>query len=160
MDVNHLSRLEIFDKLHPQARNGLASLLQERKWKKGAMVIRQGMPSNGVFVILAGSIQITRVTEGGAHVILNTIKSGQMFGTLSSLDGGPRGADCIAKTDVHAAFLPRQEFVNLMKGKSMLALGFQVAVIRSIFSDIRRTNEQLAELSALEPLEDIALLED
>ena len=40
-----------------------------------------------------------------------------------------------------------------------MALGFQVAIIRSMFSDIRKTNDELATLSSLTPIEEIQLIE-
>ena len=81
-----------------------------------------------------------------------------IFGTLSTIDGGVRGAHCVAKGDVEYAYMSKVDFMDLIQAKSSMGLGFQVAVIRAIFQDIRETNEQLAELSSLEPLEDMTPL--
>mgnify|MGYP003335762495 CR=1 FL=1 len=70
---------------------------------------------------------------------------------MSTIDKGVRGAQCTAKTPVRTAFLNASDFEELMAGTSSLSLGFQVAILRSVFSDIRKTNEQLSELSSLEP---------
>ena len=152
MDLTPFHDLRLFDRLPSRARNALAGIMVERQWKTGDVVITQGTHSDGVYILLEGQIKVTRITNSGPSVILNTFQPGAVFGTLSSMDGGLRGANCIAQTDVKIAFLSRADFLELMSGSSPLSLGFQVVVVRSIFADIRRTNEELAELSSLLPI--------
>ena len=152
MDVSPLKELRLFDRLPPRALNALAGVMSERSWKAGEVVIVQGSISDGVYILLEGQILVTRTAQTGETVKLNTLQVGSVFGTLSTMDGGSRGANCIAKTDVRVSFLSRADFLELMQGASPLSLGFQVVVARSIFADIRRTNEELAELSSLRPI--------
>jgi CRP/FNR family transcriptional regulator len=152
MDVTPFTDLRLFEKLPQRALNALAGIMTERNWKANETVITQGTHSDGVYILLDGQIKVTRITNSGASVILNTFQPGAVFGTLSSMDGGLRGANCVSQTDVKIAFLARADFLELMSGSSPLSLGFQVVVVRSIFADIRRTNDELAELSSLLPI--------
>jgi CRP/FNR family cyclic AMP-dependent transcriptional regulator len=158
MDAQHLEQIDLFSKLSTRAKNALAGLLVLKNYEPGQTIVRQGTASDGIFVLLSGEVQIVRVTESGSQVVLNQMTSG-IFGTLSTIDGGTRGADCVAKTSVQAAFLKRPDFIELIQGSSTMALGFQVAIIRSMFSDIRKTNDELATLSSLTPIEEIQLIE-
>ena len=151
MNIDMLKTVPIFDRLEERSLNALVGVMQEQRFDNKDVIIEQGSPSDGIHILLEGIIQISRITEVGAIVVLNHLEPGSVFGTLSTIDKGVRGAQCIAKTDVTTAFLGAADFEELMEGTSALALGFQVAILRSVFSDIRKTNEQLAELSSLEP---------
>ena len=151
MNIDLLQSIPIFDRLEERSLRALGGVMQEQMFDAGTVVIEQGSPSDGIHLVLEGTIQINRITEAGAIVVLNYIETGAVFGTLSTIDKGVRGAQCIAKTNVRSAFLSAADFEELMEGTSSLSLGFQVAILRSVFSDIRKTNDQLAELSSLEP---------
>lgn len=158
MDAEVLGRMNLFSGLDPRALNGLAGVFEQKTALNGERVIKQGELSNGIFLIVKGSVSVMRETKSGALVPIHKIEEGAIFGTLSTIDGGMRGAHCVAKGDVEYAFMSKVDFMELIQAKSSMGLGFQVAVIRAIFQDIRETNEQLAELSALEPLEDMTPL--
>ncbi|MBM76188.1 MAG: hypothetical protein CMK59_12365 [Proteobacteria bacterium] len=160
MDVSYIEDIRLFQRLSPRAINALAGLFVLKRWSKGDTILRQGTPSNGVYLILEGEVQVTRVTGAGTFVVLNQLQKGQVFGTLSTIDGGVRGADCIAYSDVTLGYMSKEDFNDLIKGSSTLAMGFQVAIIRSIFYDLRKTNEEFAELSSLSVFEDIQLIEE
>ena len=64
-------------------------------------------------------------------------------------------AHCVARDEVEYGFLQTVDFLDLIAGNSAMALGFQVVIIRSIFRDIRFTNEQLAEYSSLAPIDEL-----
>ena len=158
MDAEVLGRMNLFSGLDPRALNGLAGVFEQKTALNGERVITQGELSNGIFLIVKGSVSVMREIKSGALVPIHKIEEGAIFGTLSTIDGGMRGAHCVAKGDVEYAFMSKVDFMELIQAKSSMGLGFQVAVIRAIFQDIRETNEQLAELSALEPLEDMTPL--
>ena len=154
MNIEPLKELALFDKFPKRALNALAGVMQLQDWKSGEVILQQGSASDGVYLILDGRVQVELKTSTGATVVVNQLMKGDLFGALSTLDGGSRGATCVAKSPVSGAFLNRSDFLELMEGVSPLALGFQVVIVRSIFSDIRRTNELYAEFSALENLAD------
>ena len=158
MDAEVLGQMNLFSGLTPRALNGLAGVFSQRTALSGEKVITQGELSNGIFLVIKGSVSVMRETKNGALVPIHKIEEGAIFGTLSTIDGGTRGAHCVAKGDVEYAFMSKVDFMELIQAKSSMGLGFRVAVIRAIFQDIRQTNEQLAELSALEPLEDMTPL--
>jgi CRP/FNR family transcriptional regulator, cyclic AMP receptor protein len=155
MDAEVLGKMSLFTGLAPRAVNGLAGVFSEQTATSGERIITQGQPSMGVYIVIRGSVEVMRETKTGALIPIHKIEEGELFGTLSTIDGGSRGAHCIARGDVTYAFMQKTDFMELVQANSTMGLGFQVAVIRAIFQDIRETNEQLAELSALEPLEDL-----
>ncbi|MAA79109.1 MAG: hypothetical protein CL916_07590 [Deltaproteobacteria bacterium] len=158
MDAEVLGYMNLFSGLSPRAINGLAGVFTQKTALSGERIITQGELSNGIFLVIKGAVSVIRETKNGALVPIHTIDEGAIFGTLSTIDGGVRGAHCVAKGDVEYALMSKVDFMELIQAKSSMGLGFQVAVIRAIFQDIRETNEQLADLSSLEPLEDMTPL--
>ena len=155
MDADKLQNIALFSGLAPRALNGLAGVFVSKMAQNGERIITQGQASEGVYLVISGTVEVMRATLSGALIPIHKIPKGSMFGTLSTIDGGMRGAHCVARGSVEYAFMQKVDFMELTQTKSSLGLGFQVAVIRAIFQDIRRTNEQVAELSALEPLEEL-----
>ena len=158
MDAEVLKHMNLFSGLAPRALNGLAGVFSQKTALSGERIITQGESSNGIFLVTKGVVSVMRETRSGALIPIHKIEEGAIFGTLSTIDGGVRGAHCVAKGDVEYAYMSKVDFMDLIQAKSSMGLGFQVAVIRAIFQDIRETNEQLAELSSLEPLEDMTPL--
>ena len=146
-----LKTIRLFDGLDGRAINALAAIMTLKKMSKGHLIIEQNSPPDGIYVLLEGEVQIKVKTSAGAIVVVDTIQKGAVFGTLSAMDRKLRGANCVAKTDVKVGFIALSDFQDLMQGSSPLALGFQIALLRSIFHEIRKTNVQLSELSSLTP---------
>ena len=158
MDTKTLRTFEIFKGFPPRELNALAGIFVQHSVTKGEKIITQGDKSDGVYLLIKGTINVKRETKSGALVPICSIKPGAIFGTLATIDGQTRGAHCVAKDDVEYGFLKTVDFLDLISGNSALALGFQIVIIRSIFSDIRATNEQLAEYSSLAPIEELTPL--
>ena len=105
MNIDLLKSIPVFDRLEERSINALAGVMQEQRYHCDSVVIEQGSPSDGIYIVLEGKIQISRITESGAIVVLSVLEPGSVFGTLSTIDKGSRGAQCIAKTDLVTAFL-------------------------------------------------------
>jgi CRP/FNR family transcriptional regulator, cyclic AMP receptor protein len=149
MDSSVLSSIPMLAAMPPRAREAVASMMDERSFPDGAILLRQGERLGGVFILLSGHVRVERHLPAGGTVDLATLGPGAALGTLAALDGGPRGASAIARGPVHSAVLPRGAFMELMDGRTPVALGFQLAVVRDLLRDVRATNRRLVELASL-----------
>lgn len=147
-----LKRLSLFNALDDRGLNALSAIIRLEEYQSGEAIIQQGSPSNGVYLLLEGTVKVSRKTPAQAIVVLDTIEAGTVFGTLAAIDRQLRGANCIAQDDVVVGRIAMLDFQDLMYGSSALALGFQIVILRSIFHELRKTNEELSELSSLPPL--------
>lgn len=148
-----LKRLSLFNALDDRGLNALSAIIRLEEYQAGDTIIQQGSPSNGVYLLLDGSVKVSRKTPADPIVVLDTIVAGTVFGTLAAIDRKTRGASCTAIGDVVVGRIAMLDFQDLMYGSSALALGFQIVILRSIFHELRKTNEQLSELSALPSLD-------
>ena len=95
-----LKRLSLFNALDDRGLNALSAIIRLEEYQSGEVIIQQGSPSNGVYLILEGTVRVSRKTPAQAIVVLDTIDAGTVFGTLAAIDRKLRGANCIAQTEV------------------------------------------------------------
>ncbi len=73
--------------------------LQNLRFQAGECIFREGDKGNVAYIIEEGLVEITTVVDN-RPTILNTLKTGDMFGELALVDGSPRSASAYAKTDI------------------------------------------------------------
>lgn len=73
--------------------------LQNHRFLAGECIFQEGDKGNIAYIIEEGLVEITTVVDN-CPTVLNTLKTGDMFGELALVDGSPRSASAYAKTDV------------------------------------------------------------
>ncbi len=98
-----------------------------RKFADGDIIYRQDDPSDSVFVITDGEVEVSE-TGGEGQAQLSLLKRGDMFGERGLETGAPRGGVAQALGDVSVRVIPRTEYLeamNIVPGTStMLEKGF------------------------------------
>lgn len=72
---------------------------------KGTIILHEGQPGHGLFIILSGMVTVRRQIFGGFPVFANLYKN-EVFGEISLLTGNPAGATVIAGTECWLLLLP------------------------------------------------------
>ncbi len=67
--------------------------------KKGRVIIREGEPSDGMYIVVKGTAQVQMRLSQGDQARLAVLRPGDVFGELSLLDQGPRSATVIMRED-------------------------------------------------------------
>ncbi len=75
-----------------------------------ATIFLEGEPTAGLYLVVEGTVKISRFSKEGREQILHLIHRGDTFNDVAALDGGPNPATAIAFTDVLVSRLTR---VNL-----------------------------------------------
>ncbi|HTJ85439.1 MAG TPA: cyclic nucleotide-binding domain-containing protein, partial [Polyangiaceae bacterium] len=107
----------------------------------GTEIVRQGDPSDDLFVLAEGSL---RVVKDGVEV--SRIGRGQAFGELGVLDGEPRAASVFADGPTRLLRIPRIELESLLDESPELARG----IIRTLLGYVRRAGRP--SLAVPEPI--------
>jgi CRP/FNR family transcriptional regulator, cyclic AMP receptor protein len=91
----------------------LTAAMQVRLYPKGHVFIWQGDQGEALYIIMDGTVLLTRVDELTKFRQERELRAGDVFGLLSLLDNLPAAATCTAVGPVTAAALPRVEFNEL-----------------------------------------------
>ena len=139
LDPRLLTKVPLFAALRDEDRAAVAPLMQTRHYPRHAILVREGDSGEGLFIILAGNVAVTRINSEGKETILSILKEGDFFGEMGVLDGSPRSATIKAHREVEVAILSRNDFLNLLGKSPQLA----VSLVLALSARLRATNEAM-----------------
>jgi CRP/FNR family cyclic AMP-dependent transcriptional regulator len=129
--LEELARVPIFSALTPRQLRRVLRATEEYKYMDGSTIVTEGSTNEQLFVILDGSV---RVTRGGRPVARMT--GGDFFGEISLLDGGPRTATVVADGPVRCLILLRREFQDILEEMPLVA----TKTLRSLATRLRKSD--------------------
>ena len=86
---------------------------RSREAKTGEVLIKEGEQSDGLYVVLAGVIDIKKRKEG-VEVLAGRLHEGDIFGEISCLRKGSAAASVVMQRNGTLLRLPRQSFDELV----------------------------------------------
>jgi cAMP-dependent protein kinase regulator len=99
----------LFTLLTGRERRELAQRFEFIEFDRGSQLIRQRSRSPGVFVLLCGTVEVTR-REGANVRLLALLHAGGVFGEMSLIGRDPAVADVRSMSRGFALMLPENEF--------------------------------------------------
>ncbi|EMI44824.1 protein kinase domain-containing protein [Rhodopirellula sp. SWK7] len=85
----------------------------ESRFVKGDAVMTQGSPTQGLFIVLAGQLEIRKASGSGESAVLDHCGPGSVVGEMSLLSGETCTATVIATGDVQTLTLSAESFAEL-----------------------------------------------
>ena len=143
MDLDFLSSVSIFSDLSDSELSNIQSLCKTRKYPKNSMIILEEEMGDVVFIVMTGTVKITRVNDEGKEVILAMLGSGEVFGEMAILDGESRSANALAQENCEVVTINREDFLNVIKTNNKVAINLMTEfAIR-----LRKSDQQIEALS-------------
>jgi CRP-like cAMP-binding protein len=139
-DVPLLARLREADL------RALASHGRVHSYASGAVMFQEGGPGDSLHIVIEGNVRIAVLSSTGVEAIVAMLGPGEFVGDLALLDGRPRSASAIASQATKTLVVTRSDFTQWLSDRPRAAL----ALLEAISLRIRRTDEQLADLSFLD----------
>lgn len=112
--VNDLLTIDIFKTLPHEKLSLLVPYLKEDSIPAGATILFRGDPGRSLFMIIEGSVEVTRFNDEGVEYTLAHLEAGQAFGEMSLLTGEPRSANVKAASPLRLLELEQEEFFKLV----------------------------------------------
>jgi CRP-like cAMP-binding protein len=109
---NLLHTSPLFRPLDRQQRFELIRRFTAHDVAPGVEIIREGQPGRGLFVLLAGEVDVSK-RDGASKVLLATLKPGDIFGEISLLHDEPATATVTAARQSTVLFLAKEIFHRL-----------------------------------------------
>jgi len=115
---------------------------------EGDVLVRQGDPSDGVYLIADGTVRISAASQTG-QTFLSVVRPGELLGELGVLDGEPRSATATAMSDGEAYFVPTDTFLHLLDISSAASRHLMLLLA----TRLRQTNERMMQLPPPRPVQ-------
>ena len=123
-----LARTRLFAGVDEDGLRMIAERVHELEVPADRVIARQGEIGTGFFVIVSGSVRVTRDSE-----TIATLGEGDFFGELSVLDGKPRNAQVISIEPTVCLALATWEFEDVVRAQPNVAL----AILRELAGRLR-----------------------
>lgn len=134
--IRLLKKVPLFAKMTDQEINHVADQCIHRTCHKEQVILVEEEVGQTLFILLRGTVKVTRTSDEGREVIITIIKSGDFFGELSVLDGKGRSATIIAMEDAELLTLRRNEFLLLLERYPQIA----IEMLKVLADRIRRND--------------------
>ena len=141
--LDSLRSIPLFSGVSDEDLVSVASLLIERRFPNNKTIVEEGLPGDYMYVIREGRVKVTKLSGDGREKILSILEPGDFFGEMSLLDREPRSASVKALSETRILALARNDFLNLLRKSSDLAM----AVIQELTRRVRAIDEQASSLS-------------
>jgi CRP-like cAMP-binding protein len=128
-----LERVPLFAGLPKRLLRKIAGAATIVRVPAGQHIVREGFSAEAFYVILEGEALVT------GPPTMSRLGGGDFCGELGLLDGSPRSASVVARTDVVAVRLPRKEFLNLVDHRPEIAR----ALLADLAARVRRLEAAL-----------------
>jgi len=131
MDVQEaIKNAPLFSQLAKKDVKQLAAALTQRSFPAGTVIIEQGKPGVGFFIIASGTAS---VTVGGTRS--GQLKQGDHFGEVALIDDGPRVAEVAAETDLECYALAAWQFRPFVQDHPDVAWALMQSLVRRVVRD-------------------------
>jgi len=143
MSIDNLSSVPLFIDLDDVELENVEEHCTPRKYPKNSMVILEEEFGDIIFIILTGTVKITRVNDEGKEVILALLGAGEIFGEMAILDGEARSANALAQEDCELLAIQKSEFLNLLRRNFKISF----SLMRELAKRLRKSDQQIEALS-------------
>jgi signal transduction histidine kinase len=133
-----LETSKLFAQLPAAELKKLSAVAREISFSPGAVIFKEGDPGDGLYVVRAGKVQISATIGSGERHVFSVVLPGDVFGEMAVLDNLPRSAHASAEGETSVIFVPRDEFVQLLKNSPALSL----TMVQEISRRLREFNQQ------------------
>ena len=117
-----LREVPLFSEMDEQEVAGIREIMDEKKFKAGQIIIREGDTGDLFYVVTEGQAEIIVRDADGSDVVLHVAGPGDFFGELSMLTNEPRSARVRAAESMTTLVLERDEFFEFLRTHTHAAI--------------------------------------
>ena len=139
--INLLRDLDLFKGLGDGELRKVARLFTQKLFRPGEKIFGRDDAGSEAYVVMRGQIEI--LLEENTFPIAS-MGQGQVFGELSFLDGGKRGAMAVAKQASIVLVMHRPQFFEMTQREPNLGLAVMRNIALELAVRLRRTNAALS----------------
>jgi CRP-like cAMP-binding protein len=144
-----LRRCTLFESLSAEQVEKVAEIATRRDVAEGQPIFREGSTGDEMYVVVAGTVRISKEIPGAGEEALTLLGPGSYFGEMAAIDDAPRSADAVAHTACGLLAIRREDLDRLMFLDKDLAYAVLWAFVRTLSSRLRETTEKLRTFFAL-----------
>lgn len=151
-DVSFLRSVSLFSELQDSDLKKIGNILATRTFSKNTTVLIEEDTGSTMFIILKGSVKITRISEEGREVILSILNEGDFFGEMSIIDDEPRSANAVTLEKSQLLVIHRKDFFQMLHDYPQITIN----LLKEFAHRLRRGDSQIKSLSLHDAVSKVA----
>jgi CRP/FNR family cyclic AMP-dependent transcriptional regulator len=122
----------------------LAKFSKEKSYSANGLIFGEGDPGDSLYIVVDGSVRISRNVPGMGEECLTILKRGEVFGELALIDDQPRSADARAHTSGSTVFsISKSLLEEVLSMDPDAAVQFLTLLCRLLCRRLRAMNQRL-----------------
>ena len=109
-----------------------------KDFKAGTVLFEEGQPGDFMYVVQAGQVEIRRKV-GETDRVLAVLPAGEFFGEMAILNGRPRSATAVVRTDARLVVIEGKTFEAMLRARPEIAL----RIIKSLALRLENANQHV-----------------
>ena len=152
-DPSVFEEIPIFSLLDADERAVLAEQVELRRFPPRQRVYKAGDPGGKAYLVLKGQVQVIVIDDDNQEVVVDSPRSGEMFGLASMLSAAAHQTTAVALEETTAIEIERNDIAALLQRKPLAGLDMLTMVGRQFHAaqdlvrmrTARNPNEVIAE---------------
>lgn len=112
-------------------------------YKKGQVILSEGIPPTGLFCIHTGKVKVYKTGVEGREKIVRLAGDGDVIGYRALLTGGPSTVSAAALEQSFICCIPQETFFKLLKANG----GFSLRIIELLSAELGKAEEQILHIA-------------
>jgi CRP-like cAMP-binding protein len=136
-------------RVHGVRPEDLASALasgRPRRASDGERLCSEGEPSESMFVLLKGSVQVLRKDDRGDERQLAVLQAPALVGHMGLVDGSARSASCVARGEIGCIQMKRETFQRLLDEPTAGGAALRRLILASLIGQLTSANTRIQEM--------------
>ncbi len=149
--TQRLAEIPLFSNMDDEERRELHSLMTERIFQPGQVVMKAGEEGSSFQIIERGEVEIWLIDTEGKKVVLDVLGPGKFIGELAMLTGESRSASVTSSEEVATLELDRDAFFDFLRRRPEAAID----VLTELGERLKHTNDILRTRISRNPNDEI-----
>ncbi|MCU0846721.1 MAG: SpoIIE family protein phosphatase [Spirochaetes bacterium] len=137
--ISILKNIPILQGLMDDDYRKIIPLLEKRSSSPGELIIKEGAVGDSMYIIINGTVSVTRSGKDGDLVSIQNLYSGTFFGEMSLIDNLPRSANVTAAEPTEFFRLNKKDFDELLEKNTIIANSIYKNFLKETISRFRNS---------------------
>ena len=144
--IKPLRDCQLFNDLDDRALALFSKVVDEKPLTAGSTLFTEGMRGESMYLVVSGSVKISKLVSEGDEQVLGVMRPGEFFGEMALMSPGPRPATAITMEPTVILIIKRSALKSLEETAPQVGLAVIWAVGEHFGAQLRDHAERYKEI--------------
>ncbi|HPG29319.1 MAG TPA: cyclic nucleotide-binding domain-containing protein [bacterium] len=145
IDIHLLKNINIFSDLTEDDLTKICGIVEEQSFPENFFIFREGDRGHEMFLIVSGSVEISRNIVADKRKPIVTLHRGQFFGEMTLFDEEPRSANVMTMEKSLFLKITKKSFSNFLELNPVMGFKIYKRFVHELCSRVRITDDKIQE---------------